>query len=93
MTYFLGIIFQTLYNLGARKFLVSGISFCEPYNYTQTCESRYYADMLPLRLLELQSELPGTLYTIFDRANIYKRILENHKKYGKQNYLKAINYS
>jgi len=63
--------------------MVFGISACKPFNYTKTCESRYYADKLPGRLLDLQAKLVGSLFTIYEKYTIYKKIFDNHEKYGK----------
>jgi len=73
---------KTLYDLGARKFVVSGISRCQPHNYTKDCKSRYFADKLPQRLQELRCTLSGSLFTVYDVVNVYKKITDNPQKYG-----------
>ncbi|XP_054779971.1 GDSL esterase/lipase 7-like [Prosopis cineraria] len=73
---------KTLYELGARKFVVLGISTCGPQNYTKGCESRYYVDKLPQRLQKLQSELFGSIFTIYDVYKVYNKITGNPQKYG-----------
>ncbi|KAI9090223.1 hypothetical protein K1719_028769 [Acacia pycnantha] len=73
---------EEIYILGARKFVVNGISVCEPFEYTGNCSSRYYRDKLPEKLLFLQSKLVGSLFTIYDNYKVHKIITERHQTFG-----------
>ncbi|XP_054780178.1 GDSL esterase/lipase At1g74460-like isoform X1 [Prosopis cineraria] len=73
---------KILYELGARNFVVLGISMRGPHNFTEGCESRYYADELPQRLQKLHSELFSSIFTIYDVYKAYNKITRNPQKYG-----------
>ncbi|KAK4270514.1 hypothetical protein QN277_023543 [Acacia crassicarpa] len=73
----------TIYNLGARKFVVLGISYCAPQNYTiPDCRSRYYADKLPQTLQQLECKLTGSKFTVYDYYQVYSKITANPQNYG-----------
>ncbi|KAI9078690.1 hypothetical protein K1719_039333 [Acacia pycnantha] len=73
----------TIYNLGARKFVVLGISNCAPQNYTiPDCRARYYADKLPQTLQQLQSKLTGSKFTVYDIYQVHSKIKANPQNYG-----------
>ncbi|KAI9079834.1 hypothetical protein K1719_038244 [Acacia pycnantha] len=74
---------KKLYDVGARKFLVSTFASCEPKTYApESCESNYYAEKLVERLQELQANLFGSLFTTYDGRKLFARIHENPKKFG-----------
>ncbi|XP_054776600.1 GDSL esterase/lipase At2g03980-like [Prosopis cineraria] len=82
---------QTLYDLGARKFVVQGVSLCKPKQYDQektvkgkvlNCTSRYYRDKLPAKLSSLEAKLKGSIFTIYDNYMLRYNMQQNHQKYG-----------
>ncbi|KAK4259843.1 hypothetical protein QN277_006133 [Acacia crassicarpa] len=77
---------QTLYDLGARKFVVHGVSRCEPDDQEGTCISRYYRDKLPAKLTSLQASLSGAFFTMYDAYAVYENMVDNHEKYGIEEY-------
>lgn len=78
---------QKIYDLGARKFVVHGISRCSPDQHDDNCISRYYLDKLPAKLASLQKTLPGSFFTIYDTYAVEKNMADNHEKYGITNYV------
>ncbi|KAM0015987.1 putative triacylglycerol lipase [Helianthus debilis subsp. tardiflorus] len=85
---------KTLYGMGARKFVVTGVGMigCCPRQRKQTptkeCDveanewSRKYSDDLILLLKDLKSELSYINYSYFDTYNAINNIIQNPQAYG-----------
>ncbi|XP_054778274.1 GDSL esterase/lipase At2g04020-like [Prosopis cineraria] len=76
---------KKIYDLGARKFVVSSLSVCPPhyYNLSAGCGNRYYADKLPGRLEGLKDNgLTGFEFTVFDGYEILGRVYQHPDEFG-----------
>ncbi|KAI0496206.1 hypothetical protein KFK09_022515 [Dendrobium nobile] len=85
---------ETLYNLGARRFIIAnvGVLGCIPYvlsqNLTSHCSSEvnnlvinFNSKLRPM-LHNLNTNLQGSQFLHMDIYNMFKDILENPRKYG-----------
>ena len=88
---------QRIYDLGARKFVVSRIGQigCTPTcvirtPYFQKCNEdinqkvKHYSDKLPGKLRELQTQLPHSLFINLDNYNFSQKIRKSPENFGKQ---------
>ncbi|TKY69120.1 GDSL esterase/lipase [Spatholobus suberectus] len=86
---------KRIYDLGARKFLISGVGpiGCIPASiiktpHSQDCNEdinqkvKPYSDKFPAKLQELQTQLSGSLFINLDTYNFFKQIRNSPEKFG-----------
>ena len=87
---------QTLYNLGARKFVLAGLGGmgCIPsilaQNQMDRCSEEVNQLVMPFNanvktmINNLNANLPGARFTFIDIAPMFEDLLTNYRSYGMQ---------